>query len=392
MVPAAIVALGEMPLTSNGKLDRKALPAPAASASALSVQPRDAAELTLARVWAGVLGVERVGVRDDFFALGGHSLLAVRLMARVEQALGHALPLASLFAAPTVERQAALLREAGGDRAAWGPVVTIQPDGAGAPLFFVHGGGGSVLAYAELARALGTDRPFHGLQSAGLAGEAEPRETVGAMAAAYLEAIRQLHPEGPFLLGGWSMGGLVAFEMARQAQEAGRPARQLVLVDSHLAGPSTLDEGPDGRLRRMMSFALHAGIPLDDAVAYDRALGMGDDERLAHLLELARGAGVLPAGFPPERFRALWNVYGANVAAAAAYRPAGPVAAPVLLVRAAGSGAPADDPALGWTRSTTGGVRVRAVAGDHFTVVREPYVHALAAEIAAGLHSCEPDA
>ncbi|HET7462017.1 MAG TPA: amino acid adenylation domain-containing protein, partial [Longimicrobium sp.] len=393
MVPQAVVVLDRFPLTPNGKLDRRALPAPAAGAGAAHAAPRDAAELALAGIWARVLGVERVGIRDDFFALGGHSLLAVRLLARVERELGHALPLASLFAAPTVERQAALLREHGGDRGAWGPVVTIQPAGEGAPLFFVHGGGGSVLAYGELARALGTGRPFHALQAAGLAGEAAPRRTVEEMAAAYLRALREIHPAGPFVLGGWSMGGLVAFEMALQAQEAGDPAQSLVLVDSTLRGAATPgDDDDDARVRRMMAFALHAGIPLDGAVDYGQALRMGDDERLDHLLELARGAGVLPAAFPPGRFHALWNVYRANVAAAAAYVPGGRVSAPVLVVRAADGPLAGADPALGWSAAAAGGVRARAVPGDHFSIVREPHVHALAAQIAEGTLTPNADA
>jgi thioesterase domain-containing protein len=210
------------------------------------------------------------------------------------------------------------------------------------------------------------------------------------MAAAYFRALRETHPDGPYLLGGWSMGGVVAFEMARQAQAAGDPAARLLLVDSTLAGDAAPDGGEEAAARevgRMIRFARHLGVSLDDAVPYGDALRMDAGERLAHLLALARDAGAVPPDFPAARFAALWEVFRTNVAALAAYRPAGPVNAPALLVRAADqrhAGTPG--PALGWAHWLTGGLRVRSVAGDHFSVVREPQVHALAAELAAGIH------
>ncbi|HEV2734381.1 MAG TPA: amino acid adenylation domain-containing protein, partial [Longimicrobiaceae bacterium] len=235
MVPSAVVVLEGFPLSPNGKIDRRALPAPgrAEGGEGGYLPPRDTLELALARIWEEVLEAERVGVRDGFFALGGHSLLAVRLMARVEQATGVRLPLATLFSASTVEQLAAELRR-GDARDDGSPLVPIRPGGKRTPLFLVHPVGGDVLAYAPLARHLDREQPVYGLRSRGLAPGAEPARTVEEMARDYLAALREARPAGPYRLGGWSMGGVVAYEMARRLEAAGERVERLVLVDAHV--------------------------------------------------------------------------------------------------------------------------------------------------------------
>ncbi|HYG65499.1 MAG TPA: amino acid adenylation domain-containing protein, partial [Thermoanaerobaculia bacterium] len=190
MVPSVLVVLETLPLTPNGKVDRQALGRAGMDAAGVGGEggeggePRDVLELQLARIWREVLGVPRIGIRDDFFAAGGHSLLALSLMARVREQLGRDLPLAALFQAPTIESMAALLRRSEGEEApAVSCLVPIQTQGSGRPFFCVHPGGGDVLCYAPLARYLGPDRPFYGLQSRGLSGEAEPLGRIEDMAA-----------------------------------------------------------------------------------------------------------------------------------------------------------------------------------------------------------------
>ncbi|HEU0080003.1 MAG TPA: amino acid adenylation domain-containing protein, partial [Longimicrobiaceae bacterium] len=214
MVPSAVVVLETLPLTPSGKTDRGALRArerTGGEGAAGGVAPRDALEATVARAWAEVLGVSAVGVHDGFFELGGHSLLGVRLMARIEELTGRRIPLATLFAAPTVEGLASALR-GGAAVAGGGPLVPIQPDGTGRPLFFVHAAGGNVVGYAELARRLGAGQPFYALQSRGLDGDEAPHQAIEAMAADYLAEVRAVQPGGPLRRGGWSMGAAVAFE------------------------------------------------------------------------------------------------------------------------------------------------------------------------------------
>jgi amino acid adenylation domain-containing protein len=384
MVPSAVVVLDRLPLTPNGKTDRGALPAPDRAADAgAPLAPRDELERTLASIWEEVLGVSPVGVRDDFFALGGHSLLAVRLMAQVERATGVRLPLAVLFAASTVEALAAELRRgrAAGERS---PLVRIRPEGERTPLFLVHPVGGDVLAYAALARHLDPDQPVYGLRSRGLADGEEPAATVEEMAADYLRALREAQPAGPYRLGGWSMGGVVAFEMARQLESAGEAVETLALIDSYLPALHGRAAPVDERVR-VRTFAADLGLPPE---ALELAGEEDGGSHLHRVLESARAAGLLPADVDAGRLERLYAVFGANLAALYAY-PAKPYGGTVLLLRAAEHDA-AETESAGWERIARGGVELHAVPGSHFTLVREPQAAALAAVLGRRLDGLDP--
>ncbi|HEV3003090.1 MAG TPA: alpha/beta fold hydrolase, partial [Pirellulales bacterium] len=192
-----------------------------AAPSSEFVAPRDAIERTLAAVWSDLTGREKVGVRDNFFELGGDSLMAVRLMAEVERQFGRKLPLVWLFQDPTLERLADVLRS--GDQPAV-CLVPIRPRRAGSrpPLFCAHPAGGTVFCYRELARLLADDQPVYGLQARGIDGREPPRARLEEMAADYVAEIRKAQPVGPYWLLGWSLGGLIVFEMARQLAAAGQ--------------------------------------------------------------------------------------------------------------------------------------------------------------------------
>ena len=220
MVPSAFVVLEVLPLTPNGKVDRRALPAPdplRAEPENSFVAPRTPMEATLAHIWADLLNLEQVGIYDNFFELGGDSLLSMRLMEQIYQQCDRELPLSALFLAPTVERLASRLQSET-DSLTWSPLVTIQPRGSKPPFFCVHPILGVVFPYYELARHLGSEQPFYGLQPIGIDGGQLPHTRIEDMASAYIKALRLVQPQGPYFLGGWSFGGLVAFEMAQQLQ------------------------------------------------------------------------------------------------------------------------------------------------------------------------------
>jgi thioesterase domain-containing protein/acyl carrier protein len=228
------VELDVLPLTPNGKINRRALPNPETIHldQGENLAPRDLLELQLIRVWEEVLGIENVGVMDNFFEIGGHSLLAIRLVNRIQQFTGVKLPLASLFQAPTVEQLASLMRRDG-----WtvptSALVAIQASGTKPPLFFVPGNMGNVFTdLGELARNLRSDQPFYGLQDS-----VENPIQVAALAEHYVEAIRAVQPQGPYLLGGICSGGLVAYEMAQQLHKHGQQVALLALVESYLFEP-----------------------------------------------------------------------------------------------------------------------------------------------------------
>ncbi|HKP45904.1 MAG TPA: amino acid adenylation domain-containing protein, partial [Pyrinomonadaceae bacterium] len=215
MVPSIFVVLEEFPLSANGKVDRAALPTGNESRKTEErcIVPTNPLELKLQRIWQRILGVSPIGLDDNFFELGGHSLLAVRLFAQIEKALGRNLPLATLFQAPTIRLLANVLNNEGWS-APWSSLVLLQSGGNRRPFFCVHAAGGNVLEYHALAQLLGTDQPFYGFQAVGLDGSQPPHTSIKQMAAHYVREMREVQPYGPYLIGGRSSGGTVAFEMA----------------------------------------------------------------------------------------------------------------------------------------------------------------------------------
>src|SRR4030095_1614157 len=246
MVPELIMTLEEIPVNANGKIDRRRLPAPSDARQSMEgspVYPRDLLEFKLTQVWESVLGVHPVGVKDNFFDLGGHSLLALRLMARIRNAVGRELPLSALFQGGTIEELAVILRR-GASSISWSCLVELQASGSRSPLFLVHPAGGNVLCFSDLARRLGSDRPVYGLQTPGLYRERPLYTRIEDLAAHYIEAIRTVQPEGPYLLGGWSLGGIIAYEMAQQLIAQDQRIGHLLMLDSAIN--SVMEENVGG--------------------------------------------------------------------------------------------------------------------------------------------------
>jgi len=233
MIPSAFVLIDAMPLTPNGKVDRRALPALDSMRTAKEkpfVPPKTLVQFQLASIWEELLDVRPVGITDDFFALGGHSLLAARLVDRMMDICGKMVSLASLFSGATIEHLEEALLQRTGD-GLHSPVARVQEGNAKQPLFFLHGdlvGGG--LYCAKLARALDPDRTVYAIQPFGPDGRPVPH-TIEAMAADYLGALRAVQSEGPYLLGGYCLGSLAAFEMARQLQAQGEQVAALVMIE-----------------------------------------------------------------------------------------------------------------------------------------------------------------
>ncbi|HEY6085891.1 MAG TPA: thioesterase domain-containing protein, partial [Nitrospira sp.] len=227
--------LEQLPLTANKKVDRSALPAPdlALPGRELArISPRTGLEIQLMTLWQQVLGVEEIGIHDNFFDLGGHSLKAAQLFFQLEMVFGKQLPLATLFQAPTIAELGEVLV-----RANWTPpwqsLVAIQPSGSAPPLFLVSGVGGNVLVFAKLAKLLGMEQPVYGLQARGLDGKEAPFTSVIDMAAHYVREIRQVQSQGPYWIAGICTGGLIAYEMAQQLAADGIKATVFMLDTWH---------------------------------------------------------------------------------------------------------------------------------------------------------------
>ncbi|MEU0303819.1 amino acid adenylation domain-containing protein [Streptomyces sp. NPDC006175] len=233
MVPAAVVALDAFPLSANGKLDRRALPAPVFSGGAGARRPSDAREEALTRLFAQVLDVGRVGPDDAFFDLGGTSLLAVRLVARVREELGAQLTIGSLFESPTPAALAARLGSTGpASEDALDVVLRLRGGDGCPPLFAFHPAGGIAWCYAGLAARLGPEQPVYGIQARGLTGDEPLPRTLLEEASDYLRHIRAVQEHGPYRLLGWSVGGVLAHTVAVLLQEAGEEVELLALLDS----------------------------------------------------------------------------------------------------------------------------------------------------------------
>jgi thioesterase domain-containing protein len=411
MVPTAVVLLDDLPRIPSGKVDVLALPALAPDRP--SSEPAPGAHFTpleefLAGLWREQVGIDHVDRDDHFFDVGGTSLQAIQIVDRVREKLGREVHLSALFDSPTI---AAFARHLGETHAAavarvFGPeslicnlaqkygtnengspshsqtglVIPLQERGGGTPLFLVHPPGGIVICYGALARRLGPDRPVYAIRARGVYGGETLPSSLEEMAAEYAEAIRAVRPEGPYLIGGWSIGGIIALETARQLMAAGGEVEHLVLLDSTLPfGPVNEDylEGIDLSGREFgleMTLRELAGLAPDDQLPFlwehVRKVGLVDDDSSPALVQL-----VLDE---------LKQLFHAHVQLAFAYALR-PYPGRITLLRPGESldalSGPLD---RGWGR-VAAQVDVRLVPGKHHTMVAEPHVQRLAEEIAQAL-------
>jgi amino acid adenylation domain-containing protein len=376
MIPSAYVALPMLPVTPNGKLDRRRLPPPAPIARgprAAGVAPRTALEAQLARLWEDLLGVQPVGVTDDFFELGGNSLLAVRMVQQIGDLQGVRLPLAALYSSPTVERLAALL-ERGADHAV-PAVVTLNAGGRRPPVFFFHGdmAGGGFYAL-RVARRLGAEQPVHVVHP--LTGGSVLR-SIEAMADRHLRDMRAVASHGPWRIVGYCNGGLVAYEIARQLAAAGEDVDVLALV---AAAPNLRFKALHPLARRAATLVGLSAEYGEDLFGRFRSLawrlrGLDGPRRLAVLggtaLDIARRVSRATLGRAsraeaPTTFERYFR-------AVMGYVP-GPYPGRVILMWPEDEPRPDDaDPTCGW-RAVAARVDLHVVPGDHSTIVK---AHAL---------------
>ena len=394
MVPSSFVVLDALPLTASGKLDRRALPAPVDSVEQTSVvAPRTPLEKSLTTIWAEVLEVQAIGINDNFFDLGGHSLLAVRLFAQIEKRLGKALPLSTLFQAPTVAQLAAVMQKERTPE--WSSLVAINPikpaqqTNSNAPFFCVHALGGNVLEYRELAQHLGEDRPFYGLQSAGLDGTRAPHTRVEDMAAHYIKEMRELQPEGPYFIGGRSLGGVVAFEMAQQLHAQGEQIGVLALLDTYPSGYAKLL-----RNEATVAGAVKRGLRrIKSHLSNLHSLQAAD--KLIYVMKKARFA---PRKLKSQVWRRVYQIYQSagrslpktlrdvkefNSLAVRNYVPK-VYDGLVTLFWASEDLRTSKDLVDGWRALAGGGIEVHEIPGTHLDIIKEPHV----SDLAAKLRSC----
>nr|WP_233434253.1 non-ribosomal peptide synthetase [Nocardia yamanashiensis] len=316
MVPAAYVVLDELPLNSNGKLDRNALPEPVFAPREFRA-PATELETIVCAAFATVLDQERIGLDDNFFELGGNSLIAVRLVAELSAALGQQIPVVVLFTAPTPADLVAELQRAAGAldaSAAFDVLLPLRPYGSGAPLFCIHPIGGVAWSFAGLAAGLDGDRPIYGLQSPTLGSAAALPDSIESWARRYIEEIRKVQPEGPYHLLGWSLGGVIAHAVAVQLQEQGQQVATLAMLDSSLDVDAADTESAVLPVAELLGGLLPDAAELDPAQLDPAALAerlsalpepfasMGAD-RVTRIIDSGVASLGLIAAYQPRRFK-----------------------------------------------------------------------------------------
>ncbi|HGM5582825.1 TPA: amino acid adenylation domain-containing protein [Pseudomonas putida] len=393
MVPSACVVLDALPLTNNGKIDRKALPRPAMQdlAEGRYEAPTTALEQQLAALWAQVLEIEQVGRHDSFFALGGHSLLAIRLVGLLREQ-GLQVSLAELFQHASVAALAEHLQAATPET----DLVCVRAEGDEPALFLIHEFSGMDFYFPVLGQQLEGDFPIYGVPGLAL-GETQP-DTLEALARAQLERIRRVQPHGPYRLAGWSFGGVLAYEIAAQLLGADEQVEFLGLIDTWQ--PRLVDQGKarwQGARLLQQQLLLHCaghwqGLGANGAsqLARVNALDAGHTD-FATLLAACREQGLLYPQLADASDDALKLFFEREIAhghAMAHYRPE-PLGIAIHLLRAEQGGPRhAEQPNLGWERTVPAGqLRCIEVPGDHLSMMQAPHVQALGGALGAALQA-----
>jgi amino acid adenylation domain-containing protein len=383
MFPTELMILEALPVNASGKLDRKKLPQLGAGHLLTHrelINPRDVFESQVWQIWEDVLGVHPIGMEENFFDLGGHSLSAIRLVARVKEQLGIDLSISALFANPTIEMLAAALRSTKPEEEP-PALVSIQPLGSKPALYFVHPSGGSVHWYFELALALGQNQPFYGFQAQGLDGRQPLHTRIEDMAAWYVDALRAFQPQGPYRLGGWSMGVIVAYEMARQLADMGEEVAFLGM----------LDQGPVLPLEKLADDAAYLVQLFGEQVPMelDHLRTLNPDDQVAWVLEKAREVGFVFPETTFDQFRRFIQVLSTHTEAWREYLLR-PYTGRITVFRAATQAYDHSlPPDLGWGALAMGGVEVHEVPGDHLSMIHDPHVVELAQKIRSCLEQAE---
>ncbi|RPI30874.1 MAG: alpha/beta fold hydrolase, partial [Chloroflexota bacterium] len=409
MLPGVLIVLDALPLSQSGKVNRRALPLPERtnhSKGSEFIGPRDEIEAKLCQIWEALLDVRPIGVRDSFFNLGGHSLLAIRMIAQVREKLGQDLNMLSLFQGPTIEQLADTIRRssevaAAVDRiAAVSQTVThaeiseaqaadgyekilipLQPRGTLPPLYFVHPSGGSTHWYTELAAALGKDQPFYAFQARGVDGDRTIHTSIADMAECYVHALRRFQPAGPYQLGSWSLGVIIAYEMAQRLYAQGEQVSFLAMLDQGPAIPYPKPE--DDADYFVQTFGKN--IPLN----IDALRQLSREEQIAYILEIGKKKRFIYPEIKLAEFSHFIHLLQTEVEAWRNYTVR-PYPGKITLFGAAKQDHPAElGPDLGWGCLALGGMEIFNVSGDHLSMIHKPHVRKLAEAMKICLPSAE---
>jgi len=373
MVPAAFVHLSELPLTPNGKLDWAALPIPEKDAYSWRTYeaPQGNVERELALLWQDLLGIDHVGRHDNFFEMGGHSLLAVQLVVKVRQKLGVNITVRDLFLSPSLKELSGIIGTGASDMKS-NNLVPIRPQGTEHPLFLVHPGGGGIEYVRQLAPALPLNLPVYALEARGLAPGEEPLKTIREMAELYVRLIREVQPQGPYRIAGWSAGGTISYEMAQQLTDSGEEVQFVGLFDTYCR-------------QEMTNFSLDLPETFDEKSEILQLVSVGVDDKTSRTLSSLAASDTFPElvkriydmDLVPVEFKALPRLEPATVRSALATRFSTrkaehaysfrKLSAPIWLFEAEENNPPTSE---GWRAFLSNDIEVVRVGGRHTTMMQ----------------------
>ncbi|WP_258005901.1 non-ribosomal peptide synthetase, partial [Cylindrospermopsis raciborskii] len=332
MIPNSFIVLDHLPMTPNGKIDRKLLAGLNINRTFDAhqhVSPRTLLEYKLVEIWEEILQVSPISVTENFFDLGGHSLLAIRLIAAIEQKLKCNLPVVSLFREGTIEKIALLLDQDHQKASNHSDIlIPLQTQGDLLPLFLVHQAGGYGLSYSVLAEKLavgmGKKLPIYAIQSPGLDGKQSPLESIEEMANTYINTIREIQPHGPYLLGGHSLGGLIAFAMASQLEAMGEQIERVLIIDTHPPMPTdetiaSLEDNAGIICFMVEQIALHFNKSV--TIDYQTLSSLDQDSQLDYVARTLQTHNLIPPNSGNSLIARLIKVYKANLRASVVYQP-----------------------------------------------------------------------
>ena len=390
MVPGAWMALEALPLTSNGKIDRNALPDFDASANLdddAYTAPRSAQDRILVDIWKAALGMDKLGIDDHFFALGGHSLMAVQIMTEFENQTGKKLPLAILYKYPTIRTLVDSIQDSTPAKAEriWRSLVPIKPTGSKMPVYIVHGDGLNVLNFNAMAGFVDPEQPVYGLQAHGLDGNSPPFDDMEKIARHYIDEILEQNPDGPYAIGGYSFGGFVAVEMRRQLTAMGKAVKMVAIFDTD-TGVAVYNKGISHSLKKKVkrqvpkflfiarSFFAH---PLD-TLQYQAGA----------IKRRVTGVALVKEEFPAELYERYNHIIDGHGLALRKYT-LDPFDGKIQLFKASTRIYFVDEPKyMGWRKIALQGVVVHKVPGDHKTIFEMPNAKELGISLQQALDQC----
>ncbi|MCP4164120.1 MAG: AMP-binding protein, partial [Deltaproteobacteria bacterium] len=368
MIPSYFVFMERFPMTPNGKIDRKVLPEPGGciKTGVEYIAPRDDIEEKLVEIWQEALGIEKIGVLDNFFDLGGHSLKAVKLVSRIYRDFSYQLQLRDLFEKSTVSELAELI-SSDKENNMGKILVPIQSDGTRNPLFLVPGSMGDVFCFSSLGKSLGNDQPVYGLQAVGLDGISKPIDNIEKMAESYILSIKSVQEKGPYQIGGHSFGGLVAFEICRQLETLGDQVELLMLFDSYPDKSGELEFNEENQLLSFIS-QISKLYDIDLDIDIERITGKKESERWKYVDRILVENEI---HLPIDMIKGKWDVNKTNCTMRSS--PQVQLSPGSVILFNANEGRLRNNDS-DWGNYFTTEVNTYEISGNHFTMLDEPNV------------------